>query len=47
VHDRHVEGLFTEATWHRLLGTAGFQVETIERPIGDGKMDQIFLCRRP
>jgi trans-aconitate methyltransferase len=46
VHDRHVEGLFPEATWHLILGTTGFKVETIERPIGDGEVDRIFLCRR-
>ena len=45
-HDRHVEGLFSEATWHRLLTQGGFEVETIPRPIGDGEADQIFLCRR-
>lgn len=47
VHDRHVEGLFSEADWMDLLRTAGFEVETIERPIGNGEMDRIFLCRRP
>lgn len=45
-HDRHVEGLFLEGTWHRLLASAGFQVETIERPIGHDETDRIFLCRR-
>ena len=45
-HDRHVAGLFSEATWHRLLRTTGFEVETIRRPIGNGEVDQIFLCRR-
>lgn len=47
VHDRHVEGLFPEATWHRVLASAGFEVETISRPIGEGATDSIFLCRRP
>ena len=47
VHDRHVEGLFAEATWHRLLRASGFEVETIERPVGEGVTDRIFLCRRP
>jgi hypothetical protein len=46
VHDRHIEGLFSEATWRRVLRTSGFEVETIDRPIGDGEVDQIFLCRR-
>ena len=47
VHDRHVEGLFPRETWHRVLTRAGFRVETIQRPIGDGEFDDIFLCRRP
>ncbi|HSK09541.1 MAG TPA: class I SAM-dependent methyltransferase [Vicinamibacterales bacterium] len=47
VHDRHMEGLFAEADWKRLLGKAGFEVEMIERPVGPGEVDRIFLCRRP
>ncbi len=47
VHDQHVEGLFPRDTWHRVLTTAGFRVETMPRPIGDGAFDDIFLCRRP
>jgi hypothetical protein len=47
VHDRHVEGLFSEETWRRLLRAAGFTVDTIARPIGDGAEDRVFLCRRP
>lgn len=49
VHDQHAEGLFSERDWHRMLGAAGFDVETIHRPIGgvaQGETDQIFLCRR-
>ena len=46
VHDQHVEGLFAEATWRRVLSTAGFDVETFERPDGAGRFDRIFLCRR-
>jgi len=46
-HDRHLEGLFSEETWRRLLRAAGFQPELLERPIGDGAVDRIFLCRRP
>lgn len=46
LHDRHLEGLFSEATWHVVLGASGFRVETIERPIGNGDVDRIFLCRR-
>lgn len=45
-HDRHHEGLFSEADWHRLLNRAGFAVETIDRPVGPGDVDRIFLCRR-
>lgn len=44
--DRHVEGIFSGADCHRLLGDAGFAVETIERRIGPGGVDGIFLCRR-
>jgi len=48
VHDRYVEGLFSAATWQRILETAGFQVETFERPLDDeGEMDRVFLARRP
>jgi SAM-dependent methyltransferase len=46
VHDRHVEGLFSRATWTRVLGEAGFEVELAARPLDDGA-DQVFLCRRP
>ena len=47
VHDRHVEGLFSEDTWRRVLQAAGFEVGTMARPIGDGATDRVFLCRRP
>lgn len=47
VHDRHVEGLFARATWNRLFATAGYLVEPLERPLGDGEVDEVFLCRRP
>jgi SAM-dependent methyltransferase len=47
IHDRHETGLFPRATWIRLLGEAGFAVERVGRPIGDGQTDEIFLCRRP
>ena len=43
----HLEGLFSRETWRRILGEAGFRVELIERPIGEGQSDEIFLCRRP
>jgi trans-aconitate methyltransferase len=48
-HERHVEGLFPEATWQRVLQGAGFEVETVTRPLGDdetGATDRVFLCRR-
>jgi hypothetical protein len=35
------------ATWLRLLHDAGFTVEIVRRPIGDGDTDEIFVCRRP
>ncbi|MEM9489579.1 MAG: class I SAM-dependent methyltransferase [Myxococcota bacterium] len=47
VHDSHTVGLFPRDTWHRLLTEAGYQVEVIPRPIGDGESDEVFLCRRP
>jgi hypothetical protein len=47
VHDRHETGLFPRATWLRLLTGAGFTVESVRRPIGDGETDEVFLCRRP
>ena len=45
-HDRHVEGLFARGTWLRLLTSAGYRVETTERPLDDGATDEVFLCRR-
>lgn len=47
LHDRHVEGVFSRATWRRVLAGVGFQVEAMPRPIGDGETDEVFLCRRP
>ena len=46
-HDRHETGLFPRATWIRLLQGAGFAVDSVRRPIGDGETDEIFVCRRP
>lgn len=47
VHDRHIEGFFTDATWRRLLASVGYRVETLERPPDDRKVDEIFfICRR-
>lgn len=47
VHDRHVTGLFPEATWRRLLAEVGFTVSTFERPIdGAGPYSStVFLGR--
>jgi trans-aconitate methyltransferase len=46
-HDRHVHGVFSRATWFRLLASTGYEVGTMQRPLGDGAYDEIFLCRRP
>jgi len=46
-HDRHIEGLFSRDTWIKILSSVGYKVETIARPLGDGEVDEIFLCRRP
>jgi SAM-dependent methyltransferase len=46
-HDRHVEGLFSEATWHRLLASAGFESRKVTLPAGNGVFEQIFVCRKP
>jgi len=45
-HDRHVEGLFSRATWLRILGAIGYRVEIVLRPVGDGSFDEVFLCRK-
>lgn len=44
VHDRHVEGLFPRATWVRLLESAGYEVETFERPLDE--MGEMFVGRK-
>ena len=46
VHDRHTEGLFPRATWIGILSGAGYEVELMERPLDEERMDQVFLCRR-
>jgi trans-aconitate methyltransferase len=46
-HDRHETGLFPRATWIRLLQEAGFLVDSVRRPIGDGATDEVFVGRRP
>jgi hypothetical protein len=45
-HDTHVEGLFPRATWVRLLEGAGFAIQPLPRPLGDGTFDEAFLCVR-
>jgi SAM-dependent methyltransferase len=49
VHDRHLEGLFTKATWVAVLEGAGFRVETFDRDVeeGGGYFDEVFICHRP
>lgn len=46
VHDRHVEGLFGEATWRRALAAPGFGVERMDGPADDGWGGVVFVCRR-
>ena len=43
VHDRHVEGLFPEATWLGLLRDAGFDTEAVTDEWGR----ELFIARRP
>jgi SAM-dependent methyltransferase len=46
--DRHVEGLFPDATWRRLLERAGFEdVRSIDVHIGDPVGSRAFRGRRP
>jgi len=47
VHDRHVTGLFSLATWRKVFESNGLGVEMIARPIGDEKYDEVFLCKKP
>ena len=51
VHDRHVFGLFSKATWLRVFATAGLEVEVVSRPLADGYAqspytNMMFLCRK-
>ena len=50
VHDRHLEGLFADATWVRILEAAGFQVERLNRPLEEGEPSlytpTVYLGRR-
>lgn len=52
VHDRHVEGLFSRATWRRILTEVGFVVDEQPRLLSDEERagpyaDTIFVARRP
>jgi len=48
-HDRHVEGLFSRATWLRLLSEAGFEPRAI--PFEHSELEpgshEVFVARRP
>jgi SAM-dependent methyltransferase len=46
-HDRHIEGIFSLEQWRALFTDVGYEVDTFERPLGDGAFDEVFLCRRP
>jgi SAM-dependent methyltransferase len=43
VHDRHVEGLFADAAWVRVLTAAGFDVSPREAASCGG---ELYVCRR-
>jgi len=45
IHDRHEEGLFSLATWKRLIAEVGLELE-VSRPEGEAH-GQILLARRP
>ena len=47
VHESHIEGLFSRATWLSVLEGAGFRVESLGRPFDDEMTDEMFLCKRP
>ena len=43
--DRHTTGLFPLATWERLLGEAGFDVERVDYPVdGGGGPMYLWVC---
>jgi SAM-dependent methyltransferase len=48
-HDRHVEGLFSRATWLRLLSEAGFEPRVV--PFEHSELEpgshEVFVARRP
>lgn len=47
VHDRHVEGVFPRAAWIEILTGVGYEVESLCKDVGEGRVEEIFLCRRP
>ena len=47
VYDRHIEGLFARATWLGVLSEVGYEIVSAERPLADGEMGEVFVCRRP
>lgn len=48
VHDQHIEGLFSEQTWQRLIKEAGFDVEVAARDVLPGPyVGHIYVGRRP
>lgn len=48
VHDRHIEGLFSDQTWRRLIQEAGFEVQVAPREVEPGPyVDHIYVGRRP
>ncbi len=43
--DRHTTGMFTLATWERLLSEAGFDVERVDYPVNkDGEGMYLWVC---
>ena len=49
IHDRHIEGLFSRATWLRLLKAAGFEPAVI--PFDHSELEpgayELFVCVKP
>jgi SAM-dependent methyltransferase len=44
VHDRHTYGLFPRATWRRLMRESGFDLRSVNLPVGFGR--DLFAGRR-
>lgn len=47
-HDRHIEGLFSRATWLRLFAEAGFEAQAVpfdHTDLEPGK-HEVFVCRK-